>query len=111
MSLVTKREAIRLGRLRGLNAASWVFDGNTTRETYERFLKLWEDGDPALSDMVGETNWLSGEWAGESIPELLGSCDNMRDEERLDDVCQAYEEAADRAFWKELERVARFHTR
>lgn len=94
------REAKKLGRERGEAAASWVFDGNTNRATYELALKGIEDGDPEILDLISPPNWLSGEYAGESISELLG--DDVTDAQMT-----AYEEAADMAFWRMVERDAR----
>lgn len=110
MPLITKRTAQQEGRERGRNAASWMFDGNTTEETYRRFLQGYDEGDPAVMDAYAPPSWLSGEWAGESISELLGDCENARDEERLDGVMEAYESAAEEAYWRELVRTARYHT-
>lgn len=107
---MTKREARRAGKQCGLDAAAWKFDGNTTDETYRAFLKGYEEGDPAVMDAYGAPNWLSGEWAGESMSELLGECDSIRDENRVDGVADAYCDAADKAYWAELVREARFHT-
>ena len=51
--------------------------------------------------------WLSGEWAGESIPELLG--DLFDDEDGEDDsggveaIEDAYETAASDAFWRVID--------
>lgn len=109
--MMTKREAQQAGRKRGLAAASWKFDGNTTDATYRAFLQGWNDCDPAILDAYEPPSWLSGEWAGESMSELLGECYDARDEERRDDVAQAYEHAASTAYWCELVRTARYHTR
>jgi hypothetical protein len=46
--LVAKAE--ELGRDAGKAAASWVFDGNTPREEYQRVLRGIEEGDPAVLD-------------------------------------------------------------
>lgn len=102
---MTKRDAKRMGRERGKAAASWVFDGNTTDATYRVFLERWMNGDPALDEVVTEPAWLSGEWAGESISELLP--DLPEDEDRADEYMAIYEEAASNAFWREVERTAR----
>lgn len=56
------------GNQAGGDAASWVFDGNTTVETAQAWLQGIEDGDPVYMDQIPSP--LSGEWAGESIPEL-----------------------------------------
>ena len=44
--LVAKAE--ELGRDAGKAAASWVFDGNTPEEEYQRVLRGIEEGDPAV---------------------------------------------------------------
>jgi hypothetical protein len=111
MRLVSKKVAKVDGAARGKGAASWMFDGNTTKETYRAFLDGFEDGDPAIMDAYAPPSWLSGEHAGESLNELLGEATTERDAERLDDVCATYEEAADRAYWGELVRVARLQTK
>jgi hypothetical protein len=132
-------EAAVRGTKAGKAAASWVFDGNTTDETYRRTLQGIEDGDPEVMDRL---SWspLSGEWAGESIQELLGdlltcsacggdgifaeagyvegaeeepcnACDGTGyDTDAQEEIEEAYEEAAQDAYWQEIERVARFHT-
>lgn len=109
--MLTKREAQKAGKRAGIAAASWKFDGNTTDATYRAFLNGNEDGDPAIMNLFDAPSWLSGEWAGESMNEILGTPQNARDEERQDDVANAYVEAADDAYWRELERVARYHTK
>jgi hypothetical protein len=108
MATVIEQAAER-GKDAGLAKASWVFDGNTSQETYERFLEGFEDGDPEIMDSYAVSP-LSGEWAGESIPELLGDLINEGEEDDIQDILDAYEQAFDEAYWAELERVARFHT-
>jgi hypothetical protein len=110
--------ATSYGHDAGKSAASWVFDGNTTDETYRRFLALSDDGDPALSDEFGNgSGWLSGEFADTTLPaDLIGMCgietddDGDPNEHDWDACMTAYEDAAEAAYWAELERVARFHT-
>lgn len=99
------------GRNRGKGEASWKFDGNTTLATYKAFLAGWEINDPAVLDAYAPPAWLSGEQAGESINEVLGTCDNERQEARLDGVMSVYETSADAAYWRELIRTARYHVR
>lgn len=101
--MATKREAIRLGRARGLAAASWVFDGNTTAYTYEAAKRGIDDGDPEVLDRLCPPNWLSGEWSGESIPEIFG------DSRVSDAAMEAYCEAADAAYWAEVEQIVSFY--
>lgn len=108
MAILTIAEAKRAGKRAGLAAASWKFDGNTSDATYKHFLKGLADGDPEVLDAYAPPSWLSGEYAGESINELLGSPDTPAQEARQDDVAQAYEYAAEGAYWHELERMARY---
>lgn len=87
----------------GKGRASWIFDGNTTQETYRTFLKLYDDCD--LPDDFMPPAPLSGEWAGESIPELLGDLidgDDYFDEQVMD----AYEEGYEQGWWDELVSTA-----
>ena len=108
MALMSKAEAKKAGKRAGLAAASWKFDGNTTKATYEYFLKGLADGDPEVLDAYMPPSWLSGEFAGESMNELIGAPDTPAQEARVDDVAQAYEDAAEGAYWHELERMARY---
>lgn len=108
MALMSKVDAKKAGKRAGLAAASWKFDGNTSKATYEHFLKGLADGDPEVLDAYMPPSWLSGEFAGESMNELIGSPDTPAQEERVDDVAQAYELAAEGAYWHELERMARY---
>lgn len=104
--------ARELGAERGKAAASWTFDGNTSAETYRTFLRMHEDGDPAIEQFDTMTGWLSGEYAGEPSPTTLAhDLDlDLDDHDAIDAACEAYEEAADEAYWDELVRVARLQT-
>lgn len=109
------RQARKDGREAGYNAAGWVFDGNTTLETYRAALKGIEDGDPMILDGFSVPN-LSGEWADSPTPQSLAEDyglteDNDPDGWRLDAACTAWEDAASLAFWHEVERTARYHTK
>lgn len=108
-------DARERGAKAGHAAATWALDGNTSDATYRALVAGWEDGDPAV---LNQYDWspLSGQWAGESIPELLGDLlselGDGREDADLDNVEQvqdAYESAALDAYWDELTRVARFH--
>ena len=44
--------AEELGRDAGQAAASWVFDGNTPEDAYQRVLRGIDDGDPAVLDAI-----------------------------------------------------------
>jgi hypothetical protein len=90
-----------LGAERGNAAASWQYDGNTTTGTYRAIVEGYHEGEPAVMDLCPAP--LSGEWAGESIPELLGlpiGADLPDDE-----VLAAYEDGFSTAFWAHLIRV------
>lgn len=107
-------EAAELGRDAGEAVASWVFDGNTDRATYERFLQGLEDGDPETLDRLPSAP-LSGEWADGPTPTSLlrdlGIEPYTDDADALQDaICDAFEEAYDTAMYEEVERVARYHT-
>lgn len=106
--MMTQREAKIAGRAAGKALASWVFDGNTTDETYRAFLTGYDDGDPKIMDQFApRSGWLSGEMAGESMNEILGEPLDARDEERRDAVAALYEEYADKAYWAELVKTAK----
>ncbi len=102
------REAKRRGVKAGKARASWVFDGNTTSQTYLDTLGGIEDGDPAVLDRL-EWSPLSGEWAGESVSELLGDLLDGKDDDATDAITEAYDTAASDAYWHEIERVCRYH--
>ena len=99
--------AEELGRERGRAGASWVEidSGNAAA-----ILQGIEDGD---LDMMPDP--LSGEWAGESIPELIEESGLDRDEiteqgpEVVQDWCDAYEVAFSDAYWAEIARTCRYH--
>lgn len=61
--------AYNLARHRGAAAGDAMFDGNTSVATARAFLYGYNEGDPAIMDLA--PNPCSGEWAGESIPELF----------------------------------------
>lgn len=107
--MLNKRDAKKAGTQAGKDAASWCFDGNTPDETYAKVLRGMRDGDPQVMDAYSPPSWLSGEWAGESMNEILG--DSSGDDERDNEIANIYEDAANMAYWNELERVARYHTK
>ena len=90
------QRATELGYEHGRARASWMWDGNTTQKTYEEFLRL--DADCDLPDDYLPPDPLSGEWAGESIPELLGDefPELLSDDVDVDywhgDILMAYED-------------------
>lgn len=106
-----KAKAVKIGADHGKAAASSVFDGNTSNETYRRYLQGIEAGDPEIMDALPQ-HGLSGEWAdGFSARDLeleLGI--NPADEgDDFGTVCDAYEEAFDTAVQDEITRVAKYH--
>jgi hypothetical protein len=105
-----KAAARKIGEQNGKNAASWVFDGNTSIETYQTVLHGLNEGDPLIYNMYREPN-LSGEYADDySIQDLFNEIGIEYDSTITDDqeeIGDAYVEAARDAFWHEVERVAR----
>lgn len=109
-------QARKLGAEDGLAAAGWMFDGNTTRETYAAVLRGIEDGDPEILDTLPAPD-LSGEWADGRTPESLAlDCGlevNMStsdaDAETVTGLCEEYEQAFNTAADAEIQRVARYH--
>jgi hypothetical protein len=93
----------------GRDAASWIFDGNTTRETYERFQKGIDEGDPEVLDSV-RTPSLSGEYSDDySEEQLMEDCGYV-DHDGTDlrnALAEQYLLEVSTAFWHEIERMAR----
>jgi hypothetical protein len=111
---MTTNEAHNRGYAHGRNRASWLFDGNTTDETYRTFLRLYNDGD--LPDDFLPPDPLSGEWAGESISEMLGDLVDPRTHDDADadywnsDIMEAYEDGFRQGWWDELVATANYYT-
>jgi hypothetical protein len=117
------KEAEKLGKEHGENAAQWVAQDSwggrvaSSRQSEENaraFLKGIEEGDPIIMDSYVSPN-LSGEWA-DSMTEadLLKAAfdgfdadiiDTLEPEE-IDEIANAYEQAASDGFWQELETSA-----
>lgn len=103
------REAKKDGADAGRAAASWIFDGNSSEESYRRILKGIEDGDPEIMDQFRVPN-LSGEWADDPTPQSLAEDYGIEGrDDVLDEICSAWEDAASTAFYAEIERIARQH--
>jgi hypothetical protein len=108
-----EREAARLGRIAGENAAAWVeqetWGGRVTRgekQAAQSFLDAFEDCDHSA---LPEPPNLSGEWAGDETPQslmlaLFGDGWNEVEEyiEAQQDLCTAWEDAANGAFFSFL---------
>lgn len=110
----TYREAERLGKEHGRNAASWVFDGNTSDTTYRTFLDGIMDGDPKVMDALPGSP-LAGEWADGYTPTALFSDLGIEFDESvavdflMEEVCNAYEDAFARAVTDEVVATCRRH--
>jgi hypothetical protein len=118
--------AAEIGREHGTNAASWVFDGNTSDETYARILAGLDDGDPEILDSLPAPD-LSGQWADSLtgprlIVDALDAAGHSREtvhastygycresEEWGADICDAYENAFSDAVSDAVETAARAH--
>jgi len=97
------------GREHGKAEADWIFDGNTTIETYKEFLRLHNDCD--LPDEYCPRDILSGEWAGESINELLGDLlSNSLSIHERDSIYEHYEQGYQDGWYNHLEEVAIYLT-
>jgi hypothetical protein len=104
--LVAKAE--ELGRDAGKAAASWVFDGSTPEEEYQRVLHGIEEGDPAV---LGATEPPAiGPAAGYDSGDLARDLGIEPADRSLPRAVSAYNGAFTGAFWQETERTARDHT-
>lgn len=101
--------ALELGRTAGRNAATWAFGNNATTAEYDRFLRGYEDGDPAVMDAFVPPN-LSGEWADSATPRTLqtdlGLSDSVEDALLLDELCATWLMGAEEGYYGELIREA-----
>lgn len=96
--------AREIGTDHGRNAASWVFDGNTDRETYVAFRRGIDDGDPEVLDFIPTAD-LSGQWAeGYTVADLMADCCGGNTDDP-DKIIAAYEEAFVAAATAEVERM------
>lgn len=109
---VTLARAREIGAEHGRNAASWVFDGNTSEATYRKIVAGLDSGDPEILDALPGPD-LSGEWAdGYSLRDLerdLGRDTEPADEWAADDAANAYEWAYRDAMQMEVYRIATRH--
>lgn len=100
----------RVAQANGKAAASWVFDGNTNRETYAHVLKGIEDGDPEVMDSI-RTPSLSGEFADDySEAQLMSDIGWVPNDgtDMRDELAEQYNTEVSAAFWHEVERAARY---
>ena len=107
-------KAAALGSERGKTAAGWRFDGNTSTETYVKFLDQIEGGD--WEDEFGPQSPLSGEWAdGLTVQTLIREVDPDGKDVNLshywqDRISSTYETAYFDAYIAEMVRVAKHQT-
>lgn len=102
--------AYERGREHGDAEASWLFDGNTTTETYKTFLYLYNGCE--LPDEYCPRDPLSGEWAGESSTELIGDLLDCagNDHEECDAIAEAYEQGYREGWYDRLVDTAEYMT-
>jgi hypothetical protein len=98
----TTARATALGEQAGKDAATWVFDGNTTEHTYATVLKGITEGDPLILDGIKGEPHLGAAYGAADLAADLGV--PKLDTETVD----AWETAARQAFWDEVERAARY---
>lgn len=107
-------KANQLGKKAGENAAAWYeqdsWGGRSTgdcKKKAQAFLNAYDDGDPVLLDSVNLPN-LSGEYAGDLTPASLMEAVGLDMEDTaeadclVDDICQAWEDSCQEAFWDYL---------
>jgi hypothetical protein len=107
-------KAASIGAEHGYNAATWVFDGNTTRETYAAVLKGIEEGDPMVLDNCEAPSLAFTPHAEDGYTESdlaydLGvDISDPSSAPEFDAAGDAYRQASSQAFWDEVERAARY---
>ena len=120
MTLKSHHELVEAARKEGSEAgraaASWYFNRtDPTDDDYKRVLKGLEDGDPEIMDTL-TSGWLSGEFADSPTPQSLYRELGMTDEQievmgrygLLDEISEAYEQAADQRQQDEIEQYCKY---
>jgi hypothetical protein len=97
--------AAQLGTKAGVDAAGWVFDGNTTEHTYRTVLTGIKEGDPLVLDSIEGEPHLGAVYGAADLAADL----NIPKLETA--VVDTWEAAARDGFWHEIERTARHHLR
>ena len=102
-------KAYRDGYVRGKNAAGWWTQendgGRDTKPTdwAADFIKRLDDGDQMAMDAVECPVNLSGEWAGDSVPEDVADLYAKRpSDDVLDDLCTDWENGAQEGWMKAI---------
>lgn len=103
--MLSKAEAKRDGARAGKAAASWMDPGD--ERSARRLAKMIDDGDPAIDQYLPRRPDLSGEYAGESMNEILDVQDGD-DPDAVDEIADIWQEAADEAFDAEVGRIIMF---
>lgn len=107
-----RQAAEEAGTEAGHNVATWA---EITPDNAQAILDGYDEGDPIILDMMPAP--LSGEYAGESIPEIVHASgldydsldtDDARDHNDIDTFLDAYEDAYQTAYWNEVTRAARY---
>jgi hypothetical protein len=97
--MLTRREARAEGKRAGHAAATWF-------EPSDELVQMIEDGDPEADQYMPRRPDLSGEYAGESMNELLDVTEDD-DPDDVDEIADIWQEAADAAYQKEIDRAIR----
>lgn len=97
--MLSKREAKAEGTRAGHAAATWF-------EPSDAVIRMLDDGDPQADEYMPRRPDLSGEWAGESMTELL-QLDGDEDADDADEIADIWLAAADAAYDKEIARAIR----
>lgn len=105
----SERAAYERGCEAARAAASWIIDGNTSREHIERLARMMDDGDPALDQYLPTKPNLSGEWADDvtdhSLAVQLVGPDYYAPQR--DAVASAWEQGVSDTFSDECERIVK----
>ena len=100
----------KLGKADGAAAASWVFSGNTDRQTYAQWAQWLANDDDELWEHYAPP--LSGEWADELTPRdlvtNLGLALDVIHDSDENQICDAYETAHRDAWLAEITRAVRY---
>lgn len=116
-------QARQAGTDAGAAAATWATDGNTSVAQAQLLAQLLADGDPRVEQYLRAPG-LAGEHAGDPTPaslleqatgwdydDLVHLCEQqvlrVDADALLQEMCEAYEDAADGAYWPAAERQVR----
>lgn len=99
--MLTKRDAKKEGARAGHAAATWF-------EPSDRVIEMIEDGDPEADEYMPRRPNLSGEFAGESMNEILG-VEADDDPDDVDEIANIWEAAAQQAYDEEINRAIRIY--